>query len=142
MSKKKLSNKKLGNNFENELVSWLAAKGCWVHKLAPNRAGAQPFDIIAAKSCWAWAIDCKVCSNGEFDRGQSSKLLRELAEKDKAAMEKWEEDLLFNAYFALKLPSGKVHWLSYGAFKALCKEHSKLTTRQIEELPLLPFLMY
>lgn len=135
MSKKKLSNKKLGNNFENELVSWLAAKGCWAHKLAPNRAGAQPFDIIAAKSCWAWAIDCKVCSNGEFD-------FTRVEENQKAAMEKWEKDLLFNAYFALKLPSGKVHWLSYGAFKTLCKEHSKLTTRQIEELPLLPFLMY
>ena len=134
MSKKKLSNKKLGNNFENELVSWLAAKGCWAHKLAPNRAGAQPFDIIAAKSCWAWAIDCKVCSNGEFD-------FTRVEENQKAAMEKWEKDLLFNAYFALKLPSGKVHWLSYGAFKALCKEHSKLTTRQIEGLPSLPLFM-
>lgn len=135
MSKKKLSNKKLGNNFENELVSWLAARGCWVHKLAPNRAGAQPFDIIAAKNLFAWAIDCKVCSNGEFD-------FTRVEENQKAAMEKWEEDALFDAYFALKLPSGKVHWLSYGTFKLLCKEHSKLTTRQIEELPLLPFLMY
>ena len=135
MSEKKLSNKKLGNNFENELVKWLADKGCWAHKLAPNRAGAQPFDIIAARSCWAWAIDCKVCSNGEFD-------LTRVEENQKAAMEKWKEDTSFSAYFALKLPSGKVHWLIYGAFKALCKEHSKLTTRQIEELPLLPFLMY
>lgn len=134
MIKKKLSNKKLGNNFENELVSWLADKGCWVHKLAPNRAGAQPFDIIAAKSCWVRAIDCKVCSNGEFD-------FTRVEENQKAAMEKWEKDTLFNAYFALKLPSGKVHWLSYGTFKVLCKEYSKLTTRQIEELPLLPFLM-
>ncbi len=134
MSKKKLSNKKLGNNFENELVSWLAAKGCWAHKLAPNRAGAQPFDIIAAKSCWAWAIDCKVCSNGEFDFAR-------VEENQKAAMEKWEANASFDAYFALKLPSGEVRWLSHKAFKALSEEHSKLTTRQVEELRRLPFLM-
>lgn len=53
------SNKRLGTNFEKEFCSLLASHGYWVHFMAPDARGAQPFDVIAVKAGQALAIDCK-----------------------------------------------------------------------------------
>ena len=45
-----MSNKKLGNKFENEFADILADEfGFWVHLLNQNKSG-QPADIIAVKN--------------------------------------------------------------------------------------------
>lgn len=54
-----MNNKRIGTQFEGEMVDLLAANGWWVHFITPNAAGAQPFDIIAVKAGVAIAIDCK-----------------------------------------------------------------------------------
>ena len=60
------NNKEIGTEFENELCDILATKGFWVHFITPNKAGAQPFDIIAVKNGNAYAIDCKTCKDHIF----------------------------------------------------------------------------
>lgn len=52
------NNKKLGTEFENEIVQMLHKEGYWVHFLVPHKGG-QPFDIIAVKDNIAMAIECK-----------------------------------------------------------------------------------
>lgn len=54
-----MNNKKLGISFEQYVCKVLAKNGVWVHFLAPDSRGAQPFDIIAAKDGHVWAIECK-----------------------------------------------------------------------------------
>ena len=44
-----ISNKKLGNSFEEEFAELLYEHGFWVHLLQQNAAG-QPADIIATKN--------------------------------------------------------------------------------------------
>lgn len=53
------SNKRLGTEFEREMCGKLRADGWWVHFIAPDIRGAQPFDIIAARYGVAIAADCK-----------------------------------------------------------------------------------
>lgn len=60
------SNKQKGTAFENEVVSRLRANGYWVHFLAPDSRGAQPFDIIAMKDGMAVVGDCKTCEDKYF----------------------------------------------------------------------------
>lgn len=61
------SNKKIGSAFERTLCQKLANLGYWVHFLAPDARGAQPFDIIAVKHGVAYAIDCKTCVAATFN---------------------------------------------------------------------------
>ena len=58
-------NKKLGNDFEQELCEILADAGYWVHNFA-NRKNGQPADIIAVRSGGAYLIDAKVCTYEVF----------------------------------------------------------------------------
>ena len=43
-----VSNKKLGNDFEQEFCNILSSKGYWVHNFA-NRKNGHPADVIAVK---------------------------------------------------------------------------------------------
>ena len=61
-----MSNKKLGTDFENEFCDMLAKKGYWVHFLTPDKRGAQPFDVIAAKNNQPFVFDCKTSSKKTF----------------------------------------------------------------------------
>lgn len=61
-----MNNKKLGSNFEKEFCEHLMDKGYWVHFITPNKAGAQPFDVIAVKAGRALAIDCKTSAKPIF----------------------------------------------------------------------------
>lgn len=77
-----MNNKKIGNAFETEACSKLAEAGYWVHFLAPDARGAQPFDIIAVKDGRALAIDCKTCVAKSFN-------ISRLEDNQIMAFERW-----------------------------------------------------
>ena len=60
----------------------LSDAGYWVHFLAPDARGAQPFDVIAAKDGKAIAIDCKTCVSERFN-------ISRLEDNQITAFEKW-----------------------------------------------------
>ena len=61
-----MNNKKLGTDFEREMVDILSKNGYWVHFISPDNRGAQPFDIIAVRDGIAIAADCKTCEDHIF----------------------------------------------------------------------------
>ena len=61
-----MNNKQIGNQFEREFCDLLASRGYWVHFMAPDVRGAQPFDIIAVKTYRAYAFDCKTSAKKIF----------------------------------------------------------------------------
>ena len=77
-----MNNKRLGNAFEREMVEMLAHEGYWVHFIAPDARGAQPFDIIAVKDGDAIAIDCKTCVADTFN-------ISRLEDNQVLAFERW-----------------------------------------------------
>jgi len=126
-----MNNKKIGNEFENELAEILDEKGFWVHLLNQNKSG-QPADMIAAINKKAFLIDAKVCSNNKFD-------LTRIEENQHLAMEKWQECVNTVGWFALKLDSG-IYMLSYKKLKELMNDYTilpkELITRYGVELEL------
>lgn len=60
-------NKVLGNSFEKEVERMFANRGYWVHLLAPNSRGAQPFDLIAISNSIVFGIDCKTLERQPFN---------------------------------------------------------------------------
>ena len=58
--------KKIGNDFEKEFEKLMRDNGFWVHFCAPNAAGAQPADFVAARNERAYLIDCKTCEKNRF----------------------------------------------------------------------------
>lgn len=80
--KRDMNNKKLGTEFEKQMVDLLSKKGYWVHFLSPDVRGTQPFDVIAVKDGVAAAIDCKTCKNRYFH-------MRRLEQNQVMAFEKW-----------------------------------------------------
>lgn len=61
-----MNNKRVGTEFEREMVKLLTEHGYWVHFMSPDNSGAQPFDIIAVKNGIALAADCKTCEDHVF----------------------------------------------------------------------------
>ena len=62
-----MTNKKIGNDFEQEYAEILSENGWWVTLLTPKRhIGSQPADIIAVKNNKAILIDCKTCESHLF----------------------------------------------------------------------------
>lgn len=94
-----MTNKKLGNKFENELAETLYEEyGYWVHLLNQNKSG-QPADIIAVKNKRSHLIDAKVCSKNNFR-------LNRIEENQHMAMKEWQERGNGVGWFALKVDSG------------------------------------
>lgn len=55
-----MSNKKLGNDFEQEYAKNLSEKGYWVASFTPKtHVGSQPCDLVAIKNNVPILIDCK-----------------------------------------------------------------------------------
>lgn len=54
-----MNNKQIGTAFERRICELLKNHGYWVHFIAPDSRGSQPFDIIAVKDGMAAAIECK-----------------------------------------------------------------------------------
>ena len=62
-----MNNKKLGTEFEREVVKLLSQKGYWVHFITPDASGKQPFDIIASKDNSPIVGDCKTNATKWFN---------------------------------------------------------------------------
>lgn len=97
-------NKKLGNDFEQELCEVLADEGFWVHNFA-NRKNGQPADIIAVKNHRAFLIDAKVCTLGVFTFSR-------VEENQRYAMDAWILSGNIDPYFAVKCKD-EIYMVSY-----------------------------
>ena len=62
-----MNNKRLGTEFEREVVMLLSQQGYWVHFITPDARGSQPFDIIASKDNFPMVADCKTSSTKWFN---------------------------------------------------------------------------
>ena len=102
--------KKIGAEFENEFCSLLSSKGYWVHFCTPNRAGAQPCDVIASKNGIPYLIDCKTSVKPIFS-------IKRMEQNQILAMEKWVACGNPNPLIAIKYDS-KVYLLKYEELKA------------------------
>ena len=119
-----MSNKKIGNDFENEFCNLLSVNGFWVHNLAQNQAG-QPADVIAVRDGGSFLIDCKVCSTGRFQ-------LKRIEENQQLAMQHWLDMGNDEAWFALKIENDivMITYLDLMCFKMI---QSSLNTSEILE---------
>ena len=61
-----MNNKRLGTEFEREVVTLLSKRGYWVHFITPDSRGSQPFDIIASKDDRPIVADCKTSEKKWF----------------------------------------------------------------------------
>ena len=118
-------NKKIGNDFEQELCEKLSEYGFWAHNLSMNKSG-QPADIIAVKNKRPYLIDAKVCSNGTFP-------LSRVEENQHLAMDLWNECGNGQGWFALQLDT-KVYMLSHHLIMAYKEKQSSLSAKEILEL--------
>lgn len=109
-------NKKLGNDFEQDLCEILADAGYWVHNFA-NRKNGQPADIIAVKNNRAVLIDAKVCTYERFT-------FKRIEDNQQLAMDMWIECGNTTPYFALKARN-EVYMVSYVTIKDLIKKGKK-----------------
>lgn len=122
-----MTNKKLGNTFEQELCEKLAEYGFWTHNLAMNKSG-QPADIIAVKNKQAYLIDAKVVSS---PRGFA---LSRVEENQDLAMDLWNECGNGQGWFAFKLPTNEIYMLPHFTIKALMVSQSKLSCAEIFQI--------
>lgn len=109
-------NKKIGNDFEQELCEILADTGFWVHNFA-NRKNGQPADIIAVKNNKSFLIDAKVCSFEVFP-------FRRIEDNQHLAMDIWIECGNTAPYFALRARND-VYMVPYDTIKDLIKKGKK-----------------
>ena len=121
-----MSNKKLGNDFEQELCEKLSGYGFWVHLLNANKAG-QPADIIAVKNKTAYLIDAKVCSSRGF-------ALSRMEENQDLAMELWKECGNGQGWFALKAPTNETYMIPHICIQALKRGQACLSFSEIHEI--------
>ena len=121
-----MSNKKLGNDFEQELCEKLSGYGFWTHNMAMNKSG-QPADIIAVKNKVAYLIDAKVCSSRGF-------ALSRVEENQTLAMELWKECGNGQGWFALKLPTNDIYMLPHICIQAYANLQAYLSFSEIHEL--------
>ena len=121
-----MTNKTLGNNFEQELCEKLSEYGFWVHLLNMNRAG-QPADIIAVKNKKAYLIDAKVCSSRGF-------ALSRVEDNQELAMNLWNERGNGQAWFALQIPTGEIYMIPHICILAFKRTQSYLSFDEIHEM--------
>ena len=100
-----MNNKALGTAFERELCQLLQQNGMWVHFIEPNKAGAQPFDIIAVANNVPIAIDCKTSARGTFP-------ISRLQDNQIFAFDKWLECGNEYAVIAVKF-DGQIYFIDY-----------------------------
>ena len=121
-----MTNKKLGNDFEQELCERLSEYGFWAHPLNANKAG-QPADIIAVKNKTAFLIDAKVCSSRGF-------ALSRVEENQELAMELWKERGNGQGWFALKVPTGEIYMIPLICIQGYRRVQSTLSFSDIHTL--------
>ena len=118
-----MTNKKIGNSFENELCEKLAEYGFWVHALNQNKSG-QPADIVAARNKQAYLIDAKVCSSRGF-------ALSRVEENQDLSMDLWNERGNGQGWFALKIPNNEIYMIPHFCIKALMAAQSSISINEI-----------
>lgn len=104
-----MNNKRLGTEFEREVCAWYADHGYWVHFIAPDARGAQPFDIIAVRNGEAFAIDCKTSIKNRFPFSR-------LEDNQKLAFEKWRACGNNEPLIAVKY-QGTIYMIEYDYLK-------------------------
>ena len=112
----KVINKKLGNDFEQELCQILADAGYWTHNFA-NRKTGQPADIIAVKNGKAYLIDAKECTREIFP-------LKRMEYNQELSMGLWIECGNIEPYFALKARN-EVYMVDYTTVMELIRMGKK-----------------
>ena len=122
-----MSNRSVGNAFEQELCDLLSAYDFWAHNLKQDNSG-QPADVIAVRNGRAYLIDCKVCST---DKGFA---LSRVEENQDLAMSLWYECGNHHGWFAFQLPTGDIFMLPHIAIKALKHRQSYLSPEEIYEI--------
>ena len=123
-----MSNKALGNSFEEELCDVLSSYGFWSHNMAQNKSG-QPADVIAVRNKVSHLIDAKVCSNNKFPFSR-------IEENQDLAMELWQECGNGIGWFALKLDEfdNQIFMISHYTMKAYRDKQKSLSAKEIVEL--------
>ena len=111
-----MNNKKLRNDFEQELSEILYDAGYWVHLLKKKKNG-QPADIIAVRSGIAYLIDAKVCTYEVYS-------FRRIEHNQQLAMDMWLECNNIEPYFALKVRN-EVYMVGYTTIKDLMRKGKK-----------------
>ena len=109
-------NKKLGNDFEQELCQILADAGYWTHNFASKKNG-QPADIIAVKNGEAYLIDAKECTREIFP-------LKRMEYNQELSMSLWIECGNIEPYFALKARN-EVYMVDYTTVMELIRKGKK-----------------
>ena len=118
-----MTNKKLGNDFEQELCEKLSEYGFWCHNMAMNKSG-QPADIIAVRNKQSYLIDAKVCSSRGF-------ALSRVEENQDLAMDLWAQRGNGQGWFALKLPNNEIYMIPHFCIKALMAAQSSISLNEI-----------
>lgn len=90
-----MNNKKLGTEFEEEVVTLLSQKGYWSHFITPKRDGSQPFDVIASKDDKPLVGDCKTSAKKWFN-------ISRLEDNQITAFELWLKRKNTRAYVFIK----------------------------------------
>jgi Holliday junction resolvase len=121
-----MSNKKIGNDFEQELCEILSDHGFWTHNMAMNKAG-QPADIIAVRNKVAYLIDAKVCSSRGF-------ALSRMEENQELAMELWNSCGNGQGWFAIKLPTNEIYMIPHICIQAYKRGQAYLSFSEIHEV--------
>ena len=122
-----MTNKKLGNSFEQELCEKLSEYGFWCHNMAMNKSG-QPADIIAVKNRRAYLIDAKVVSS---PRGFS---LSRVEENQDLAMDLWNQCGNGQGWFAFKFPTDEIYMIPHFTIKALMTAQSTISCSEIFQI--------
>ena len=118
-----MTNKKLGNDFEQELCEKLSEYGFWTHNLAMNKSG-QPADVIAVRNGKAYLIDAKVVSS---NRGFP---LSRVEDNQDLAMDLWNEKGNGQGWFALKVKD-TIFMIPHFCIKAYMVQQSSLSLSEI-----------
>ena len=119
-----MNNRKLGNQFEQELCKLLSDAGFWTHNLAQNASG-QPADVIAARNGKTYLIDCKVCSTRGF-------ALSRMEENQDLSMELWKACGNGEGWFAV-LIGEQIAMIPHFTVKALRNQQSYMNELEIRE---------
>ena len=115
-----MNNKQTGTAFEQEVVEYFRAKGYWVHFIAPDARGAQPFDIIAVKNGFAIAVECKTLADTE-----KSFPIDRLEDNQKFAFDYWERCGNAEPLIAVKW-RGKIKFIGWDKLRSNTNSRVKM----------------
>lgn len=118
-----MTNKKMGNDFEQELCEILSGYGYWTHNLAMNKSG-QPADVIAVRNKVAYLIDAKVVST------KKGFALSRVEDNQDLAMDMWNDKGNGQGWFAFKVEE-QIYMLPHYCVKAYKDKQSTLSIADI-----------